>query len=151
MQHNRAIAPLLAFALAASLAGCASVRAHLPFVEHPPPAPQPVRELSVQVADNTSMPVVLQYWERNTLVVDLQGVPSEGSLRLAPESGHTWPARLAFRMSPARFQQLDVRGEQRVMLPVAPGTEPTTAELPPGVYAASTAGLDLRWGAAGGF
>jgi hypothetical protein len=86
MHRNRAIAPLLAATVAALLTACASVRAHLPFGSHPEPAPQPVRELTVQVAENASMPVVLQYWERNTLVVDLQGVPSSGSLRLIPES-----------------------------------------------------------------
>ena len=151
MHRNRAIAPLLAATVAALLCACASVRERLPFGNHPEPAPQPVRELSVQVAENAAMPVVLQFWERNTLVVDLQGVPSSGSLRLAPEPGHAWPAQMAFRMSPARFQQLDVRGEQRVQLSVTPGAEPTTAQLPPGVYSTSTAGLDLRWGATGEF
>lgn len=151
MHRNRAIVPLLAAVLAASLTACASVREHLPFAKHAEPVPRPVRELSVAATDGTTTPVVQQYWERNTLVVDLQGVPSAGSLRLAPEAGHTWPARLAFRMSATLFQQLDVRGEQRVLLSVAPGPEPTTATLPPGVYATTTTGLDLRWGAAGVF
>lgn len=152
MHRNRAIAPLSAAAiLLGALSGCASVKSHWPFAAKTVEAPQPVRELAVQVPADAPMPVVLQYWERNTLVIDLQGVPGSGSLSLTPEAGHAWPARLAFRMSPARFQQLDVRGEQRVLLPVAPGMDATTAELPAGVYAATTARLDLRWGAAATF
>ena len=155
MHRNRAIAPLSAAVvlLTALLGapGCASLQSHWPFAAKPVEAPQPVRELAVQVPADAPMPVVLQYWERNTLVIDLQGVPGIGSLSLAPEAGHAWPARLAFRMSPTRFQQLDVRGEQRVLLPVAAGTDATTAVLPAGVYVAATKRLDLSWGAAATF
>jgi hypothetical protein len=151
MHRNRAIAPLPSAVLLVALTGCASLQSHWPFAGKAVEAPQPVRELAVQVPADAAMPVVLQYWERNTLVIDLQGVTGSGSLSLAPEAGHAWPARLAFRMSPVRFQQLDVRGEQRVLLPVAAGTEATTAELPAGVYVAATARLDLRWGAAATF
>jgi len=153
MHRNRAFAPLPAVAvfLAGTLAGCASVKSHWPFGQKPAEAPQPVRELAVQAPADAAVPVVLQYWERNTLVIDLQGVPGMGSLSLAPEAGHVWPARLAFRMSPARFQQLEVVGEQRVLLPVAAGTDMTTAEVPAGVYVGTTTRLALRWGAAASF
>ena len=150
MHRNRAIAPLTA-ALLVALLGCASLQSKWPFADKPVEAPQPVRELAVQVPADAAMPVVLQYWERNTLVIDLQGVPGKGSLSLSPEAGHAWPARLAFRMAPARFQQLDVRGDQRVLLAVAAGADATTAELPAGVYAATTTRLDLSWGAAATF
>lgn len=151
MDRECATAPPLAAAALAALAvlgGCASVRSHLPFWKEPAAAPQPVRELALQVADDAPMPVVLQFWERNTLVVDLQGVPSTGKLTLVPEAGHVWPAQLAFRMAPARFQQLDVRGDERVLLPVSAGPEPTTAQLPPGIYGATTTRLELSWGPA---
>ena len=147
MHGNRAIAPLsAAIVLLGALSACASMQSRWPFAAKPVEAPRPVHELAVQVPADVPMPVVMQYWERNTLVIDLQGVPDSGALSLAPETGHAWPARLAFRMPPARFQRLDVRGEQRVLLAVAAGAEATTAELPAGVYVARTARLDLRWG-----
>ena len=149
MHGNRAIAPLsAAIILLGALSACASIQSRWPFAAKPVEAPRPVHELAVQVPTGAALPVVLQYWERNTLVIDLQNVPDSGAMSVAPETGHAWPARMAFRMPPARFQQLDVRGDQRVQLAVAAGAEATTAELPAGVYAARTARLDLRWGSA---
>src|SRR5690349_6674861 len=109
MHRNRAIV-LLAGVLA--LSGCATVKSHWPFGHAKAAAAEPVRELAVKVPDD-QMPIVLQYWERNTLVLDLQAVPSAGTVTLSREEGHRWPARLALRMAPARFEVVEVRGAQR--------------------------------------
>jgi hypothetical protein len=154
MHRNRA-SVLLLLAGALVLAGCASVKAHMPAMPHWPfgksvAAPEPVHELEVAVPPEQTMPVVLQFWERNTLVIDLQEVASAGQISLSRTEGNRWPARVAFRMSPTRFEVLDVRGAQRVVLPVS-STGPTavTVELPPSTYSESTVTLTVRWGAKG--
>ncbi len=147
MRRNRAIVPLAGVLL---LGGCATVKSHWPFARSKAPAPEPVHELSVRVRDD-QMPILLQYWERNTLVLDLQSVPSTGSVTLLREEGHRWPARMALRMPPARFEVAEVRGAQRVLLPVSAGTGIVTAELPPGAYDENTAALTLSWGAKSAF
>lgn len=133
------------------LAGCASLRSHWPFAHHgaSPPA---VVELEVGLPQAGTAPVVLQYWQRNTLVVDLTNVAADGRITLRPGAGRNWPARIAFRMAPLRFEELEVRGAQRLLLPVAAGsTDPMTAELPPGLYGAGTRELVVSWGKAGSF
>lgn len=96
--------------------------------------------------------MVLQYWERNTLVVDLTSVAGTGRVTLRPDADRGWPMRIAFRMSSRRFEELEVRGAQRVLLPVAAGSsELMTADLPPGLYPAGTPELLVSWGAAGSF
>jgi hypothetical protein len=147
MHRNRAIVLLAA---ASVLGGCATVKSHWPFGRSRAAAPEPVHELAVKVRDD-QMPIVLQFWERNTLVLDLQSVPSAGSVTLSREEGHHWPARLALRMPPARFEAVEVRGAQRVVLPVSAGTGAVTAELPPGAYNEGTASLTLSWGARSAF
>jgi hypothetical protein len=147
MHRNRAIV-LLAGVLA--LSGCAAVKSHWPFGRAKAAAATPVRELAVKVRDD-QMPIVLQFWERNTLVLDLQSVPSAGSITLSREEGHRWPARLALRMPPARFEVVEVRGVQRVLLPVSSGAGAVTAELPPGTYNESTTSLRVSWGAKSAF
>jgi hypothetical protein len=133
-------------------AGCASVRSHWPFARHAPAAPEAVAELEVGLPEQGTPPVVLQYWERNTLVVDLTSVAAQGHVTLRPGAGRGWPVRIAFRMPPRRFAELEVRGAQRLVVPVAAGgTVPVTAELPPGVYQQDTPELVVSWGAAGSF
>jgi len=134
------------------LSGCATVKSHWPFGKPAQAAPQPVGELEVRLPAEGAAPVVLQFWERNTLVIDLTGVSSAGQVVLARRADNAWPVRLAVRMAPQRFEVLEVRGAQRVLLPVATTAAGTvTAELPPGVYAAGTAALTLSWGARGTF
>jgi hypothetical protein len=144
--HRHRVILLLAAALLAS-GGCATVKSVWPFGKSRAAAPLPVRELRVEVAADQAMPVVLQFWERNTLVIDMQGASSAGQMRLVRESGNRWPARIAFRMAPARFEALEVRGAQRVVLPVSAGSDAVTVELPPGVHDAGTSALAVRWGA----
>jgi hypothetical protein len=114
--------------------------------------PDPVREIEILQSADNSAAVVLQYWERNTLVLDLQSVPATGEVQLARLEGNPWPVRLAFRMSPSRFQTLEVRGAQRVVYPVSTnGLEPVTVVLPPAAYAPNTEQIRLRWGPSSAF
>ena len=87
-----------------------------------------------------------QYWKRNTLLVDLRAAASEGGLVLKPVSGATWPVRIAFRVTPGSVGMLEVRGDERLVIPVASsGSAPIDLELPPGLYRANTASLTIHW------
>lgn len=143
MHRNRAI---LAVTCACLLAGCAGARSLWPFGQQAAPAAAAVNELVVAMPQDSAPQVVLQFWERDTLVVDLQNVTTTGQLVLGRREGHLWPARIAFRMAPARFEAIEVRGAQRVVVPVSPGAGTVTAALPPGVYADATPELNVRWG-----
>jgi hypothetical protein len=150
-QRNRIIQGGLAAAMLL-LAGCASSGARWPFKGRAAPPPQAVAELAVELAQAGAPPVVLQYWERNTLVVDLTSVAGAGRVSLRPNAERGWPVRIAFRMAPRRFEVLEVRGAQRMLLPVAAGASaPVTAELPDGVYVVATPELLISWGAADSF
>jgi hypothetical protein len=135
--------PLLVVAL--GVLGCTSVRE--------PPDPVAVRELDVQAGGNASITLVPQFWERNTLVVDLQGVPPAGELRLRPRDGGAWPVRLAFRAAPGRFAVVEVQGAQRELLTVSGerGAGVVTMPLAPSVHAGTTQELRVRWGPAEAF
>jgi hypothetical protein len=105
-----------------------------------------VDELVVTAPDEGTLPPLPQYWVRNTLVLDLQSVAGTGRARIAPKPGAAWPARLAFRVRPGAFGALEVRGEQRVVLPIAPeGGEVRDLELAPGIYTPSTQALEIGW------
>ncbi|MDR2215470.1 MAG: hypothetical protein LBE59_06485 [Nevskiaceae bacterium] len=136
----------------AAAAACSSVGASLPWGAAPAATVEPVHELQVTVPADRPMPVVLQFWERNTLVVDLQGAAASGQIRLSRQEGRQWPVRIGFRMSATRIQQLEVRGDQRIVLSVA-GRDgaPVTAQLPVGVVGAGTPSLTVSWGASGAF
>jgi hypothetical protein len=144
MHRNRAILLLVAGLLATG--GCATVKSHWPFGKAKVAAVESVQELRLDAGGEAIAPVV-QYWERNTLVVDLTAVASTGRVQLIRDPARAWPARVALRMLPGRFEALEVRGAQRVLLPVTTGDGVVTAELPPGAFDATTAGLSLRWGA----
>ncbi|MEO6185962.1 MAG: hypothetical protein ABIP38_14210 [Steroidobacteraceae bacterium] len=133
------------------LAGCATVKSHWPFGRSAPVAPLPVSELDLKLPVDGATPVVLQFWERNTLVIDLAGVPGSGQVMLVRRDGNAWPARLAVRMAPRRFEVLEVKGAQRIVLPVASAESSVTAELPPGIVDPGTAALTISWGAKGAF
>ncbi len=134
------------------LSGCATVKSHWPFDRSAPVAPLPVSELELKLPAAGSSPVVLQFWERNTLVIDLAGVSSIGQVTLVRRAGNAWPTRLAVRMAPQRFAVLEVKGAQRVVLPVATAASTAvTAVLPPGIVDAATAALVISWGAKGAF
>jgi hypothetical protein len=106
-----------------------------------------VDELIVSAPQGGTLPALPQYWSRNTLVIDLQSVAGSGQARIAPKPGAAWPARLAFRVRPGAFGALEVRVNQRVVMPIAPeGGEPRDLELTPGVYTPETQVLEIGWG-----
>jgi len=122
--------------------GCTHL--HWPWHHQPPPPPAPVHELDMTGAGEAGFP---QYWKRNTLLVDLRGASGTGSAVMKPIAGTTWPVRLAFRVTPGGIGTLEVRGEQRVLLPInASGVQPIELELPPGVYTAKTPQITVSWG-----
>jgi hypothetical protein len=129
--------------LALSCAGCG----HWPFHRHAPPPPPPVHELDIQ--GSASPDTYPQYWQRNTLLVDLSSVSGSGSITLKPAAGTSWPVRLAVRVTPGSIGVLEVHGAQRVTLPIAPTpAKPVDLELTPGLYPASTQALTVHWGPA---
>ena len=128
-------------AAATLLAGCA----YWPWRHQPAPPPAPVTELT-EMAETGAAADYPQYWKRNTLLVDLRGISSEGGLVLQPRSGTQWPVRVAFRVTPGSVGVLEVRGEERVILPVAGGNgAPIDLELPPDVYKSTTPHLTVHW------
>jgi hypothetical protein len=133
--------------VAMSLVGCS----HLPSVDWPwhrkpaPPPPQ-VHEL-VETTDAGATASFPQYWLRNTLIVDLQGATGTGGVVLKPREGATWPVRLAFRVTPGSIGELEIRAQQRTVLPVTTaGTKPILLELSPGIYVPKTAEISVTWG-----
>lgn len=146
---GRKSASQLSCALAAGvlLAGCSHLpAAHWPWAHRSAPPPVAVHELLITPSGAAAD--YPQYWKRNTLVVDLRGVSAEGSMVLAPRAGATWPVRLAFRMTPGAVGVLEVRGEQRVLMPVAAASgPPIDLELASGIYTPTTAQLTVRWSA----
>jgi hypothetical protein len=152
MHRNRAFLTASCGCLLLLVAGCASVKSHWPFASAPAPAPQAVGELIVTLPAESAPQVVLQFWERNTLVIDLQSAASAGHVQLTRREEQAWPARIAVRMSPTRFEQVEVQGAQRIVLPVSSGgPAPVTVELPPGAYVADTAAITIRWGTKSAF
>lgn len=136
-------------ALIALLGGCGSMPQSLwPFGEE---APEPVERADEIVFDRilsgAAFPGLPQYWQRNALVVDLQGAGGSGELRMRPRSPQGWPVRLAFRVVPGAFDRLEIVADQRVVWPIDGGaTAPVQLELPPGVYRAATPEILVRWG-----
>jgi hypothetical protein len=127
---------------------------HLPSVHwpwhghhHGASGPQAVHELSIQMQAGAPK-AIPQYWDRNTLLLDMSGVSGEGSAVLAPRSGTGWPVRLEFRVQSGSFASLEVSGVQRVLFTVPTQGAPAVLRLDPGVYLARTAAITLHWSAA---
>jgi hypothetical protein len=107
----------------------------------------PVHELDISGA--ASPDTYPQYWQRNTLLVDLSAAAGSGSITLKPGAGSSWPVRLALRVTPGSIGVLEVHGAQRVTLPIATTpAKPVDLELTPGVYTASTPAVTVHWGPA---
>jgi hypothetical protein len=145
----RGMAATRTAALALVLAATAC--SHMPSVKWPwakeskPAPPPPVHVLDITAAGSAaSFP---QSLERNTLLVDLSAVSGTGSLTLKPAAGSSWPVRLAFKVTPGAIGLLEVRADQRVVLPItsAAGT-PIDLELAPGVYTTATPQMTVSWG-----
>jgi hypothetical protein len=137
-------------ALAAVLSGCTHLHAVRlwPFHHGASPPPEAVSELVAETPAGSSV-AVSQYWDRNTLLVDLSTAAGDGGLRLRPAAGATWPVRIEFRVQPGSIARLEVEGAQRVTYAVPASGSPVVLKLDPGVYTARTAALDLAWHAAG--
>ncbi len=117
---------------------------HMPWHHPPPPPPPPVHELEV-----TGAGTFPQHWKRNTLLVDLTSAGGSGSVTLKPVAGTSWPVRIGVRVTPGTFPVLEVRGDQRMHLPIsAAGSAPMDLEFDPGVYTAKTPQIVVSWGAA---
>jgi len=115
---------------------------------HKAPAPPTAVNELVEMSSGATAASYPQYWKRNTLLVDLHDAAAEGSLVLTPRAGTQWPVRLAFRVTPGSIGVLEVRGAQRMIIPVAAeGRQPLDLELVPGVYTPTTAQITVRWGA----
>ena len=136
-----AVARVALLALALAAGGCS----HLHWFGHKGAAAPPaaVQELDIAGAAPDTYP---QHWQRNTLLVDLSSARGSGSVILQPVDGNGWPVRLAFRITPGAIGVLEVRGAQRVFLPIAAAGKPVDLELPPGVYTPATAQLTVSWG-----
>jgi hypothetical protein len=103
----------------------------------------------LDVGGSGAAAVLAQYWKRNTLVIDLTAASGSGSITLRPPA-EGWPVRVALRITPGAVGELDVRGAQRIVLPIVAGTgKPVELELAPGIYPPKTAEIAVAWGPAG--
>jgi len=110
------------FALVAAVgvltAGCSHFSGlHWPWTHKAPPAPTPVNEL-ILTTESGAAASYPQYWKRNTLLIDLHDASQEGSIVVKPRAGGQLPVRIAFRVTPGSIGILEVRGEERVVMPV---------------------------------
>jgi hypothetical protein len=136
---------LLAVAIL-GLAGCASLSARLPWRHKAPPPVEVSTALTVAAPDGAALPWP-QFWKRNDVVLDMSGVAGTGSAVVQPRSGLTWPVRVVLRLAPGAVGAIDVRGAQRLVVPVPAGGAATVdVELPPGIYRAATRQLRVSWG-----
>ncbi len=137
--------PLLV-ALTLALSACGTMSKMWPFGKKAKPGPEVVSEVELVNADGTpaSYP---QYWKRNTLVIDLSGVSGTGTVAARLREQATWPVRVAVRVRPGSVQQIEVRGEERNVLPVTTeGAKPIDLEFVPSLFRPNTAAIYISWG-----
>jgi hypothetical protein len=130
------------------LNACSMRMPHIwPFYKKPKTGPEAVNELNLVNADGSAA-TYPQYWKRNTLVIDLSGVSGTGGFAARLPEETTWPVRVAVRVRPGSVQQIEIQGEERNVLPVAPeGALPIDLEFAPSVYRPRTAAIYISWGA----
>jgi hypothetical protein len=132
-------------ALSLTLSACAL---HWPWQRRPPPPPQPVHQLTIVPDTAGAIAAITQFWDRNTLLLDLTAVGAQGGAILTPIQALGWPVRLEFRVQPGNFARLEVLGAQRVVFAVPSQGAPLLLRLAPGVYHADTGQITVRWSAA---
>jgi hypothetical protein len=132
-------------ALALMLSGCGM---HWPWKRRPVVPPQPVQQVSIVMDASAPAATILQYWDRNTLLLDLSGVGAEGGASITPIKALGWPIRLEFRVRPGSIGRLEVLGAQRVLFAVPAQGAPLLLKLAPSAYHADTEQITLRWSAA---
>jgi hypothetical protein len=128
------------------LAGCSHLHwPQWPWRHKPTPPPE-VHELD-ETSEGGAAVSFPQYWMRNTLVVDLQGASGTGSVTLKPREHTEWPIRVAFKVTPGSVGEIEVKGAQRVVLPITTtGTKPIVLELTPGTFSMKTPQMVVSWG-----
>lgn len=135
--------------LVALIFGAASSNAFTlwPFKKKPAPPPQQVQVLGLQ-SPSGSTPPLKQFWERNVLVIDMQSAGASGAVFLSAPTEGRWPVRISFRAAVGQFAVLEVRGLQRVILPLrSAGPGPVTVALDHTAWTQQTPQLELIWGA----
>ncbi len=147
LQHR--VGTALVFTALLTIAGCSHLpHPHWPFHRKPAPAPEVVHELVITSPEGADL-AFPQYWKGNTLIVDMRLAGGQGNAVLKPREHTTWPVRLGFRVTPGQFGVLEVRANQRVVLPVIPsGTKPVDLELEPGVFIMKSPQMTVTWGPA---
>jgi hypothetical protein len=131
--------------LSLSVSACAL---HWPWKRRPPPPPQPVQQLTIVPQAPVPATAILQFWDRNALLLDLTAVGAEGGAILTPIKALGWPVRLEFRVRPGAFGLLTVIGAQRVIFQVPSQGAPLLLRLPPSAVHADTGQISLQWSAA---
>ena len=143
------VAMSLLAAAVVSLEGCASLAAHNPWRYKAPPPPEVSTALTVATPDGRALSWP-QVWQRNDVVLDMSGITGSGAAVMMPRTGLAWPVRVAIRVTPGAIGEIEVRGAQRLVVPIpASGAGSVDIELPPGVYVAATRQITLNWGPAG--
>ncbi|HEV7985463.1 MAG TPA: hypothetical protein VGP20_04805 [Steroidobacteraceae bacterium] len=138
--RRRRVAAPTALALCACLSACGM---HWPWRHPTPAAPQPVQALSVEGST-----AILQFWDRNTLLLDLTALSGEGEASL--HAAHGWPVRLEFKVQPGSMAQLEVRALARTVFEVPSQGKPVVLKLAAGAYVGDTPQITIRWSGAGG-
>ena len=144
LNHPASIRPLpLAVLTVLLCAGLASCAMHWPWRHRAPPAPQPVHELSIQ-----PQAPILQFWDRNTLLIDLTALSGDGAATLSAAAGRGWPIRLEFRVQPGSIARLEVQGRERVGYEIPTQGAAMLFKLAPSAYVHDTPQITVRWIAA---
>jgi hypothetical protein len=144
---SRSMRATIMLLLCVALAACG---VHWPWRHRKPSPPPPLQELIIAPAEGAASAPVLQFWDRNTLQLDLTAVRGEGGAVLRPSPGHVWPIRLEFKVQPGSFVHLEVNGAQRIVFEVPAQGAPVVFRLAPGAYVRATAQITVRWSAADG-
>ena len=131
--------------LSLSLSACAM---HWPWQRRPLPPPPPVHQVTIVADAPVAATTIVQYWDRNTLLLDLTAVGGEGGAIMTPIKALGWPVRLEFRVRPGSIGRLEVLAAQRVVYGVPAQGAPLLLKLAPSAYHADTAQIMLRWSAA---
>jgi hypothetical protein len=131
--------------LGLNLAACAL---HWPWHRRAAPPAQPVHAVIVAPDASSGALAIQQFWDRNTLLLDLSAISGTGAATLTPIKQLGWPIRLEFRVVPGSIARLEVQGAQRVVYAVASQGAPELLRLAPGAYLPDTAQITLRWSAA---
>jgi hypothetical protein len=123
------------------LSACA---VHWPWKHHrpKPPPPPPIHYVTVS---NPWDGVIRQFWDRNTLKLDLTGLSGEGEAIVAPVESVGWPVRLEFAVRPGSFTRLEVVAAQRVIYAVPGRGRIMILKLDPSALTPTTGSVTLQW------